>query len=257
MTHCVVTQGFGQNFNGTYRSFGLNGHPGVDEICGYGSDVRPYMGGKVISVYTPEQPSSNGYTCVFILCENDLEIAEHSIGHLSEVLVKVGDWVTTDTIIGKEGNKGLVFVGGQQITVDMQRAGDKRGHHRHVQWRPVIKQKDTSKGIFLLNNGGYVRADDGSAYKIYDYNNGYNGLVDPFAEFWPNDLFVGSKGYGVYLLQKALLRDGFADYDPTGYYGPKTMASVAKLQRSEGITPTGYFGPKTRGVYNKKYKRIK
>lgn len=256
--YCTLTQWFGANFNKSYKGMGLNGHPAIDEKCGYGSEVKPYVGGVVSSVFTPQQPASNGYTAVYIICDTELETAEHVIGHLSEVHVSIGQEVTKDTVIGKEGNKGLVFVGDTQITPEMQAAGDTRGSHRHVQWRPVIRQKDTSQGRFVLNKNGYFRDKDGYAFKIYDWDNGFNGCVDITAPLWTRDLSWGSSGYDVYLLQKALRKEGYADFEPTGYFGSKTVLAVGRMQSARKLSPAlGYFGPKSRAVYNAIYPRIK
>jgi len=254
--YCTRGQPFGANFNDSYKP--MLGHPANDESCGYGSDVRPYCGGTVTGTFTPQEPAYGGYTCVFILCETELELVEHSIGHLSQVHVSIGQEVTKDTVIGKEGNKGLVFSGGIQITQEMQAAGDTRGSHRHVQWRPVIRQKDTSQGRFILNKNGYFKDKDGYAFKVYDWDNGYNGCVDITAPIWTRDLSWTSSGYDVYILQKALKKEGHADFEPTGYFGSKTVLAVAKMQSARGLSPAlGYFGAKSRAVYNQIYPRIK
>ena len=80
-------------------------------------------------------------------------------------------------------------------------------------------------------------------------------------EFTRN-LYLGSKGEDVKMLQKVLNLDPDTQVATTGpgspgneteYFGGKTKAAVAKFQMKNGITPAlGYFYPKTRAEMNKK-----
>lgn len=259
-THCNIAQLFGQNANEYYKSVGLKGHTGYDEICGYGSLVRPYLPGLLYSAYTPEKPASDGYTSVYVLSETPLELFEVSYGHISKVMAPIGSRVATDTVIAREGNKGVVYSNGQRITLEMQAAGDQRGSHRHVQFRPVkrVRQQTNPSERILAYEGGFYKDADGFFYETLCMGNGYAGCVDPFGQLWPRDLYLGVSGYDVLLLQRALVKEGYATFEPTGFYGPMTLAAVRSMQIARKISPAlGYFGPKTRAIYNGLYYRLK
>jgi hypothetical protein len=143
-----------------------------------------------------------------------------------------------------------VYDGNTPITLDMQKAGDRRGAHRHYQKRPVLKVPNTSGGTYL-NAYGFYRDPTGNYYQVYMPNNGENGCVDWYAPLFPRSLVIGSAGYDVYLLQKALIKEGFATFAPTGTFGPLTFAAVMKYQSHYGMTPVGSVGPLTRAQLNK------
>ena len=61
------------------------------------------------------------------------------------------------------------------------------------------------------------------------------------------NLYLSSKGDDVMRLQSIFKLEGLADYEPTGYFGYKTLASAIAYQKKYGITPTlGYVFEKTR-----------
>ncbi len=66
------------------------------------------------------------------------------------------------------------------------------------------------------------------------------------------DFGVGSRGTDVTELQKMLITGGFLKIsEPTGTFGPLTLAAVQTYQTAHGVTPqSGYVGPKTRAVLN-------
>lgn len=66
------------------------------------------------------------------------------------------------------------------------------------------------------------------------------------------DLTNGSSGADVTALQNWLIKNGFAiSAGATGYFGPQTVAALAKYQASAGIVPaSGYFGAITRAKVN-------
>lgn len=248
-THiCQVSQGFGGNANEAYKKGGLSGHPGVDSSCGYGTPVYSRVSGLVVGTYTPDKPALDGYTGVYILCKTRLETFEWCTGHLSRVDVKVGDFVKKGQQLGLEGNKGLVYYGGIKITLAMQKAGDKRGSHRHEQKRPVriVKKRSNSKR-YLMYQGSYLRSPDGGYYE-YAIDNNFAGCVNFARPLLDRDLFLGVSGYDVELLQRAL---GLPVDLQTGYFGLKTQAAVSSFQKEHGLYPlAGYCGAKTRGVLN-------
>lgn len=258
---CYVAQGFGGNATDFYRSVGLLGHPGHDVFCGYGTHIRPLHTGRVYSMYTPEAPAGDGYTAVYILCETPAEVFELSVGHVSKIYARAGDYVGLETIIAEEGNKGAVYQGGVRITLEMQKAGDKRGSHRHWQKRPVRKVRYTEQGktYLMTANGAYRQGI--YFYEVCEPWNGYNGCTDMTKPLWSRDLSyrwgIGSRGYDVECLQNVLISEGCANGlfdEPTGYFGDKTRQAVERWQIQNKITPAeGYFGPVTRAIFNEKY----
>lgn len=255
MLNCVEGQGFGKNFNPSYHSGGLLGHTGIDINCGYGTPIEAKMDGLVYSTFPAIHPASDGYTAVFTLCSTPLETFEFSYGHVSEISCQIGQQVKKGDIIAKEGNKGIVYSGNILITLAMQAAGDTRGSHRHYQKRPVLKTKQITGQVLSGPNGAY-KDPDGFYYQVYNYDNGFNGCVDWQTPLFSRNLGIGNIGYDVFLLQKALVKESFASFEPTGTFGSLTLASVIQYQRSNGISPTGFVGTQTRGLLNSKYSQL-
>lgn len=249
---CSVAQTFGENATSEYSSDGLRGHPGWDIHCGYGTTIVAPFDMYAYSVIGKDSPllGPEGYTQIGAIVETDLETFEWIIGHC-DPLCKIGP-VKKGDVIGTEANHGPVWDGQTQITLAMQQAGDKRGAHRHYQKRPVVKVPATSGGTYL-NSYGFYKDQQGNYYKVYMPNNGYNGCVDWMAPLFSRSLVVGSIGYDVYLLQKALIKEGFATFQPTGNYGLLTFAAVRLFQKAHNISALGIVGPNTRALLNSNY----
>ncbi len=60
------------------------------------------------------------------------------------------------------------------------------------------------------------------------------------------NLRVGMRGDDVALLQEVLVKRGYLDGEPTGYFGRKTFVALKSLQRELGLPLSGFFGPRTR-----------
>jgi hypothetical protein len=248
---CTINQGFGFSANPSYHSAGYLGHTGRDTSCGFGSDITSPVDGIVFATYQPERPARDGYRAVYILTRTALEWFEFSIGHMHTVDVKVGQRVKKGDKLGTEGNHGVVYQGGQLITLAMQAAGDTRGSHRHNQKRPVIERAKRTKATALTNSKGLYRSEAGNYWEYALPDNGYAGCVDYTLPLFNRDLYFGRSGYDVVLLQRAL---GMPPELQTGFYGPKTMASLGEWQKANGITPfAGYCGAITRKLLNTRY----
>lgn len=178
---CKETQPFGGNATATYRAGGLLGHSGRDFDCGHGSDIYAYWGNEyVYKVLTKENPANDGsgFTGVFTICEKDGEVFEFLYGHCDPLPNLVGKTLNKGDLLGKQSNNGEVYSNGVRITLEMQKAGDTRGTHRHDQKRILRKDKSiqpNTRYISALGGGYYF---DGSFYAIPFYDNGYNGCVD-------------------------------------------------------------------------------
>lgn len=256
---CQLGQGFSLNANPSYHAGGLIGHSGIDVNCGWNSPIAALCSGLVYSTFPVNKPASDGYTAVFTLVETPLETFEFSYGHVAEIDCTIGQQVKVGDIIAKEGNHGTVYVGNQLITLAQQAAGNHDGHHRHYQKRPVIKTKNFSdilKNMGLSNALGWYRDPEGYYYQVYDYFNGFNGCVDWSVPLFNRPLGLLSTGYDVYLLQKALILEGYATFAPTGYFGLLTRSAVQRYQKAKGLDQAGSVGPMTRQTLNQSYQQL-
>lgn len=247
---CFQGQPFGENYNDAYKKSGLAGHTGEDWSCGWHSPIYSEYDGIVYKVLDKDHPANDGsgFTGVFMIVDNGIECFEWLEGHCDPA-VAVGQAVKRGDLLGYEANHGMVFSGNVQITLDMQAAGDQRGHHRHVQKRPVKPVKKYEWPCLSAGsdqNGSYL-SPEGFYYRYWDPQNGFNGCVDPSLPVFHRDLTLGATGYDVWVLQRLLKNLGFFNYpEATGYFGFATLLAVRNYQKSKGITPTlGYFGPIT------------
>lgn len=176
-----IFQKFMANHNPLYKEAGLAGHTGVDHGKGYGMPVLADNDGFVYKVlYGKDRPSN--WQAVYMLCNDGKgKLMEICYGHLSAIHVKVGDLIKAGQIIGLEGNLGDVFSGGQRITAQMQRLGDKRGSHVHESWRPVKAEKGNQiRGVFYLEDAkGSVYKNNGLSYEILNRDALTRGFIDP------------------------------------------------------------------------------
>lgn len=251
---CRQDQGFGANATAFYRSTGLAGHPGIDRSCGYGSEILSPVNGTVISLFTPERPASDGYTAIFILCRTKLEWFEFSVGHVSQIAVRIGQEVKVGDLLGYEGNKGVVYSNGQRITLAMQWAGDRRGSHRHYQKRVLNRVRRSSWGTPVIRDArGVYRDSEGFLYAWADPKNRFASCVDPTAPVFTRQLERGSQGYQVTLLQRAI---GMPESLQTGIYGPKTAEAVRAYQVANGLSAVGIVGPQTRALLNSTFGQL-
>lgn len=255
--NCVKTQGFSKNDNSSYKDRGIQGHSGTDYDCGHGTPVLSLYDFYCYKVIGRNQANDgSGFTGVFGIVDNGIELFEYLAGHLEPSAV-VGQHYKKGDIIGTQSNHGKVYSGGVEITKSMQDAGDTRGSHTHHQKRPLKKKKDYNGSYFLTDTkgitvGGYYRDPEGYYYEIYDWPNGYNGCVDIELQPFNRNLYVGISGVDVYFLQRYLVRQGYATFEPTGFFGTQTYTALKAMQKKNNIMSTGFFGPLTRAFLNAK-----
>jgi peptidoglycan hydrolase-like protein with peptidoglycan-binding domain len=105
----------------------------------------------------------------------------------------------------------------------------------------------------VYDGNGLLKYKD-SFLEVVDYDNGYNGCVDPEPFFdtplppfvFNRNLWFGTKSLDNVELQRRL---GVSPTDLN--FGPKTLAAVMKYQLTNGITPShGFVGPITRAKLN-------
>lgn len=248
---CTCNQKFHQNANSSYKLNGLIGHTGYDASCGFGSPIHSLYSGVVYKVLTKNTPANDGsgFTGVFMIVDDGIECFEWLVGHCNPS-VSEGQYINKGDIIGTEANHGTVYSDGKLITLAMQAAGDTRGSHRHYQKRPVVKVARTSPAYMYLSRysdrpAGTIYYNDGGYFQIWNYDNGFNGCVNPQTPVFNRALAPGMSGYDVFVLQRILNRSGALLVSPTGFYGALTIAAVTKFQKTAGLTPVGVVGPKT------------
>ncbi|MCC5627156.1 peptidoglycan-binding protein [Nostoc sphaeroides CHAB 2801] len=61
-----------------------------------------------------------------------------------------------------------------------------------------------------------------------------------------NKLRVGDRGESVRVLQEQLIRAGYLEGEPNGYYGPYTADAVRRFQAANYLSASGVAGPTTR-----------
>ena len=95
-----ITQHFGRNPE-HYSQYGLLGHDGLD-VVPVGEDwrIKPMLPGEVVKAY---ESDSYGYTVVVFQPSCNLAAR---YAHLADYVVKVGDWVSGDDILGTMGSTG-------------------------------------------------------------------------------------------------------------------------------------------------------
>ena len=93
-----------------YVLFKERAHSGFDITADIGTEVHPIMSGKVLLAEF-DGTTTEGFDAFNDGYGNKVEILNDDgrrvvYGHLREILVKPGDVVTTDTVIGKTGSSG-------------------------------------------------------------------------------------------------------------------------------------------------------
>jgi murein DD-endopeptidase MepM/ murein hydrolase activator NlpD len=233
-THkCFESQPFGGNATATYVQGGLKGHTAKDIVCGFGTPITAYWGDEyVYKVLTKENPANDGsgFTGVFTICEQNGELFEFLYGHCNPT-VKVGQILARGEVLGTEGNNGEVYVGQERITLEMQKAGDTRGHHRHDQKRLLKKTKDFGGTLLTDRFGIFLK--DGFMYEIVNYENGYRGCVNyTLPEEQPIDTPFLNMQKAILLFQ---LSEGLKDFQgkplKSVRFGPKTLLKCLKYYK--------------------------
>ncbi len=256
---CYEGQGFSENANPSYKTAALVGHTGQDWSCGWHTPIYSQYDGLVYKVLTTKHPSNDGsgFTGVFMIVDDGLECFEWLVGHCDPT-VNEGQRVQKGDLIGYEANHGTVYSGNIQITLSMQAAGDQRGHHRHYQKRPVHPvTRPPAYGLSSTSDAsGSYRDPQGNYYEVWDYLNGFHGTVDPTLPVFNRTLALGASGYDVWVMQRILRKCGWFKTDPTGFFGPVTMAALSGYQTSVSVAPIGVVGPQTRAALSQELMAI-
>lgn len=185
----LISQGFAANANPLYKGQGLKGHPALDFGAPWGDPIPNTVDNSYcFSVLNRDNPDPTKYRAIFMLVETKAGIYEVSYGHCSEITAKVGNTYMAGDIIGKVGNTGAVYSGGIEVTKEARLKGSKAGAHVHYQVR-LLEKVAKKTGRQLIYDGNGVLKRKGFYYEVPNYNNGYNGCVDP-TPFW-NGYYAG------------------------------------------------------------------
>jgi murein DD-endopeptidase MepM/ murein hydrolase activator NlpD len=185
----IIGQVFGANATPLYAAQGLKGHPGIDFGADWGAPIKCATDSKCYSVLSKNNPNLMAYRAVCTIVDDINWSYEVIYGHCSDIYAIPGNNLTTGQIIGLVGNTGDVFSNGVEVTNAEKLAGSHAGSHLHFQVRRLIKESATiplDPTKHYVNDGFGLLTFNGSHYYAPDWNNGYNGCVDP-AQFFSTD----------------------------------------------------------------------
>lgn len=174
-----VNQVFGGNANPYYAGVGLKGHTGVDYEAEYNTPIPCAIENSYCySLMNKDNPDPSKFRAVWMIVETTNGVFEICYGHCNQITAEVGKTYSVGDILATVGNTGEVYSGGHEVTKEERLAGSTAGRHLHFQVRAIEKVKART-GRQLLYDGFGVFKKDGYYYEVIDYNNGYNGCIDP------------------------------------------------------------------------------
>ncbi|HKQ06114.1 MAG TPA: M23 family metallopeptidase [Blastocatellia bacterium] len=177
-----ISQRFGGNANPLYAGQGLKGHPGVDMAQGYNRSITASHDGLVYKTFNKNNPDLSKYRAVCVLFQEDENWYELTYGHCNDIYASVGDMVSSGDLLASMGNTGDVFSQGLPVSPSpsVRLQPPYPGTHLHWQLRKCVRTQSTQAGNQYLQaqDGGLFHDKDGY-YEVVDYENGYNGCIDP------------------------------------------------------------------------------
>lgn len=258
----IITQKYAENANTYYAEGGRKGH-GAFDLVGIGDkNIHASCDGYIYSHINKDNPDLMRYRAVYQLVEDNGVFYELSYGHADQILVEPGTYVKRGDLLMTEGNTGNVATGGVKVTLDMKLKAlpNKPGAHLHWQLRQVlpVEKKVTGKK-YLQDAKGYFKK-DGKYFEVLNYDNGYNGCIDPelfvvyesavpktivekvkdvFKPQFKRVLKYGSRGDDVKALQTLL------GIKSDGIFGIGTLNAVKAFQVKQGLIVDGIVGANT------------
>jgi len=199
----TIVQRFGENAVSTYVQQGLKGHSGIDYQVQYGTPIKCVVdNSQCYSTMSKNNPNLMAYRAVYTIVD-DIDCSyELSYGHCTDMYPTPGQTYNVGSIMGLVGNTGDVYQGGIAVTEAEKLAGSHKGTHLHFQIRKLQKQPvniPLEPTRHYINDGFGILIFKGNYYYVPEWNNGYNGCVDPMqfivdnfqTELQPSDrLFV-------------------------------------------------------------------
>ena len=170
-----ISQGFGENPALYMAAIGMKSHNGIDIVAPWGTPIYSLMDGIIADVKT--DPSGYGMH-IRMLCEKDNKGGyEFTFGHLSKILVTVGQEVKAGTHIGNMGNTGFVVSSSNGAGFWIEGSNKYLGTHLHLSLRE-----------FKYDKRGWTYNKGLPKITILNYNNGWNGCFDFKDMFFKEDL---------------------------------------------------------------------
>ena len=251
-----VTQFFGTNRAYYNSNFGLPGHNGLDVKKRDGANMSygyPLVAQHEVEYLKWEEdfPAKTRGSGLWLRKELDTPI---TIAGRSAHYLETLHWHLSDITIY---NLPKDDTGRRSVQIHADTTVALMGNTGHVFPKPTATCP-------------YCGTHDHNAIQFYDQYGGlisseYGGYRDPLMwmhqDGWKynmrfsRDLWLGSSGDDVSWLQSILKIDlRTTDYEPIGFFGPKTLRDVRAFQVKHGISPAfGYVGRITRSFINKKY----
>jgi murein DD-endopeptidase MepM/ murein hydrolase activator NlpD len=233
-----VSQPFDANKVPVYKDVGLSGHGAMDYSGEYGHPIYAATDSYIYSrMNFGGQPDK--YRAVCTLVDDGEFIYEIIYGHVIDSSVPVKSYVKAGQVIARMGNFGNVWSSGRQVTNAERLAGSKLGTHLHFQVRKCIKVSKTKSNKFYISDSNGLVKFDNKFIEIVDYQNGYNGCVDPkpFFSYSPPLVPIPTPSQevktAIIALQKALVASGHLVMPPGvayGFIGPVTLEAIKKYQ---------------------------
>lgn len=182
----TIGQGFGKNAVNYESVDGTIGHPGIDFTQAWGTPIPCAIDGAVVScLLDKDNVNLMAFRAVNTIYEDATGCYEIQYGHVSAMApIKVGQVLKAGDIVGNIGNTGAVFAGTPpvEVTATQKNAGSHAGSHLHFQVRVIQKvpaSQPNVAGAHYLNDGVGQLLLNGYKYLIPNFNNGYDGCVDP------------------------------------------------------------------------------
>lgn len=182
----IIGQNFGDNGVSLYSGQGLKGHTGIDFGANWGDPIKCSVDSYCYSVMNRDNPNLMAYRAVFTLVDDGDVTYEISYGHCSAIFAKPNTFVKQGDVLANVGNTGDVFSGANEVTLAEKLAGNHGGSHLHFQVRKMKKvaiADATDPTAHYAMDGNGILSLNGYYYQVPEYDNGYNGCVDP-AQFF-------------------------------------------------------------------------
>jgi peptidoglycan hydrolase-like protein with peptidoglycan-binding domain len=155
---------------------------------------------------------------------------------------------TPTTVATKRSNPKLLARGdeGEEVRVLQERlrvAGYYKGNSTGIFGSITEEAVKRFQQAYKLDNDGVVGPE--TQRRLPASGIGY-GEDTPKAR---NDgkLKIGDRGEAVRVVQEQLIKAGYLEGEPNGYYGPNTADAVRKFQTANYLASSGVAGPTTRG----------
>lgn len=189
----TLTQPFGANFNATYVNKGLKGHNALDLRSFYGDILMTSIDSFCYNTLNKDNPDRMKYRAVCTLLQDENgNWFDLIYGHMDKIWVSAGDPLLAAEPLGTEGNTGEVYSNGVLVTGDQKNAGSVLGYHTHFQLRPVTMTDKIlpNKNYLQAPNGGIYRHTNKQYFYITNFDNGYEGAIDPLPFLEKPSLFT-------------------------------------------------------------------